>query len=832
MDHSQKVRDAVARLGASIDVKTSLTSRYAATSVPLNINGANDWTTLEWETYFCGNMSAVTVSDLSVYVANTRPREMPECFFNLSSNLVSLSTQGLTIRGVNATFGPLERIAFAAPNLLELDLSSSPLVDQDGHAYLVDWSTVFSSASSLQKLRIFGCSLYGTLPNQLPVDLTSFDVNGNNLNLRIPSTIFSATNFTTDFYFDIAGNRISDEIPSDLFASIPLHSLVRFHLDLSSNLLSGSIPAQLFNGTFTAVREVNINFQGNSDLHGELGPLFEQSNFRSGTLEKLHLYASYCGFSGPFPAAWFDSLNFTSMRDVIIELHRNRLTGSIPTDIWTRAVRFGRDIEPVFTSCVRPYDLCSIRLDFSNNQLSSIIPIGLTRFTPASPTPAFNDFTVNLSGNNLTGSIPAELFINFNWTAASSFSLDLKSNLLSGNLPTTLVNHNFLSNLGQLMLDLRHNPTLAGTIPSTFLQSINPRGTIPTASTMGSSTISLYFSGTKLTGPLEIPDLSDVLHYRPTYLDIESALTNFQSLIVNTSTVRALRLLDLTQNLNLIGTIPNQLFTNSSSLRTLKASGTQLSGVINDLGANVPSFVALDLSGTSIDFCSGNRTLWAPDGLLFCDLSYTSAYMCGVTYPSTCSLATNPETPPTSQCSSNTKPGPEFECLNGIWTATKTINSTTLTIPSGATQIVIQNLTSASIIFQGTGSTLVVNGCASNLTYITIDLTQQDLRKIGSKLNQTLLLSNGNCTNLNAVKVTGRVIESGCRKVKVSRMVADRTLTALFTVDKSGCNRWWIILVSVICVLIIIGVAVGAIIIWYMTNKKLGSSVAKPSVNR
>ena len=142
-----------------------------------------------------------------------------------------------------------------------------------------------------------------------------------------------------------------------------------------------------------------------------------------------------------------------------------------------------------------------------------------------------------------------------------------------------------------------------------------------------------------------------------------------------------------------------------------------------------------------------------------------------------------------------------------------TESTPTLTIPSGAgTVVVVGNLSSSTLIFHGTGSTIHINGSTVNLTIITLELDSNQVKNLGGqKVLQILVNTSGSSSNtdLSLVNVNTKVT-SGCRKVKSEKATFDggKTLGVYLSVDSSGCNTWWIILVSVVVAVIVIAVVI------------------------
>ena len=121
-------------------------------------------------------------------------------------------------------------------------------------------------------------------------------------------------------------------------------------------------------------------------------------------------------------------------------------------------------------------------------------------------------------------------------------------------------------------------------------------------------------------------------------------------------------------------------------------------------------------------------------------------------------------------------------------------------------------MTSSSIVLNDLTSTIEVIGCATNLTQIHIELTKEQVEKLGkSQLYQLLSTLSRNCsTSLDDVNMSVHVRDGGCRKVSVRKVSSDdrSTLSGLFMVDNSSCKTWWIILISVVCGVIVLAILI------------------------
>nr|XP_016466677.1 PREDICTED: probably inactive leucine-rich repeat receptor-like protein kinase At3g28040 [Nicotiana tabacum] len=314
----------------------------------------------------------------------------------------------------------------------------------------------------------------------------------------------------------LQGNQFSGKLPSDIGYCPHLNKL-----DLSENLFTGAIPesVQKLNAlSFLSLSNnmINGDFPQWISNMSSLEYLDFSGNSIEGTLPdsigdlKMLKYLSLSGnkLSGKIPKSMVYCTSLSTIR-----LKENALTGSIPEGL------FGIGLEEA---------------DFSRNELSGSIPPGSGKF--------FESLQVlDLSGNNLTGNIPAEvgLFSKLRY-------LNLSWNNFQSRLPPEV---GYFQNL--TVLDLRYS-ALVGSIPGDICDS-------------GSLGI-LQLDGNSFTGP--IPD----------------EIGNCSSLY----------LLSLSHN-NLSGSIPRSL-SMLRKLKILKLEYNQLSGEIpQDLG-KLENLLAVNIS--------------------------------------------------------------------------------------------------------------------------------------------------------------------------------------------------------------------------------------------
>ena len=726
--------------------RSTIRSKLASSDYSATVVPTNQWSNATFESKFCSEMKSDTQSVTVFYTNYPNIRFLlPDCFFEFA-NVMYISAVGLIVQGTAAFPDPLDRLASGmnANAAANIDLSFSTLIPFESGPYAPDWDQVWNRFPSLTGLSLQGCGLRGTLPTELPLALKTFSIEQNSFSGSISPAIFQ--------------NYISSSDST-------------FNWNFGGNNLSGTIPESLL-APLSGIGAFTLSLENNRF---------------SGTISDHFLALP----SNPLIAA------------VTLRFGNNLITGAIPSDLWGLSRTLTR--------------LVSLSISGASNILSGSIPSGwLSQYA----FPELLSLRIDLSACQLSESIHVGV-IPGSSPVMTSYTLILKNNPL--NTP----------------------------IPSAFLPTV-------LSNSYGTSTPVLYafdFSSCGLTGTLDLPStpssLAGLLQ-----LSLTASFNSLTSFSAGANTLDYLYLLDVADNRALQGSI-DSLFASSSITTRLVTSFTALSGTMPYLSlVDTSKLRHLAMEGMAIDFCSGgsNRTAWGPSTLQTCSLIQTNVFECESLYPKcafsvdapegptpspiavTCSEETRPSLeyecidgawvhqvpvpvpaplfvpiPIATACSNATKPSNQFHCVGGLWVSNTTITIPVLIIPSGASQtIIVGDLESSSIVFNGLGSTLTVTGCAFNLTSITLTLTTDDLKSTDKIVQQLIILVNSNCSNenLNHVAIESRVRGSTCRKVKASKSVSNGQLSGVFTIDSSPCNRWWIILVSVIFGVVIIGLLI------------------------
>ena len=565
---------------------------------------------------------------------------------------------------------------------------------------------------------------------------------------------------------------------------------------ISNTNLEGSLPTTL--PSFINTFEVS-NCPG---ISGTIPPaLF--SNSTATALTKLSFTATNCSLTGSIPSALFHAQLPSSL---IFKVGRNELSGTLASHSFYDYMMVSRN----FT------------LDLSHNQLTGgFYDESLPRIDAASE-PAVQ-ISIDLSHNQLSGQIPYNFFgqkpFGAGMRISDSLTLNLSNNRLNGTLSSLLFTDLFNSSMTSFVLDVSSN-LLNGTLP------ISLRDELPENVTL----VSINLGQNNFSG--ELLDFCQT----SALMTLDFQHNNFEGTIPQQwNNSCGLSFINLDFNPSLIGTLPHGLFNNLHlPSATFSASGTGLNGTMPPFDRQ---FHTLNLDHTGIDFCSTTPTNLNMVAEVECTLMYTFASQCGSKYPGCSTGHGNPIEAPSKPCPPQTRPSLDFTCIDGIWTAYNI--TTTIVIPPGAGIVIVDgNVSSSSIVFNGTSSTLTISGCANNLTSVVVDLTPSDIEKLekSKKVYQSLIvlsgsngtISSSSCILSNSIGINTVAKGSGCKKVRTEKAISSdgKSLGAYFTLDSSGCNRWWIIMVSVVCAVVLVG-TVAAVVGYVLWQKHLQKGYAK-----
>lgn len=187
-----------------------------------------------------------------------------------------------------------------------------------------------------------------------------------------------------------------------------------------------------------------------------------------------------------------------------------------------------------------------------------------------------------------------------------------------------------------------------------------------------------------------------------------------------------------------------------------------------------------------------------------------------------------PNSPPSAACP---PPPPGFVCSpSGYWISNTSVASNGSIIVAVPVVTVNGNLTvtSGSLILTSGAHNITILGCLnlSNGSGIVIDLSQQPGKRGPVQISQA-----DNCSlALNGVPISVKQPKNSCETInaRTTSTSSRSTLNVLFVTDKSGCNKKWIILGSVLAAIIILSVI--GVIIAFVTIKGRNEKLSRASI--
>lgn len=465
--------------------------------------------------------------------------------------------------------------------------------------------------------------------NRFPL-LDQLEIGGAQMTGTLPSSLPSILS-----RFEVPKNSFSGTIPAGLLSNLAFSSPVV--LDLQSD---GTSPSSISAGTYPTPSAIDYDLSDNK-LTGTIpASLFEPlvGHTRYGT---VRFSAASNELAGTIPDFWTNTvLNEPSM--INLDFSDNNLEGTLPSYMNSLAVSsYTLNLSSNKLTGTVPHTLLESSSIFSsyylfldNNQLSGALPSNLSMGSLCS-------ITVSLASNKITGTLPSAFFSK----PQQKLALDLSRNDLTGSIPSDfLYAHTDLGDPIWATLSLSYCG-LSGSIPASIRGNIrfanfdfsynDLSGTIPSIMTVSapSNTLTLNAAHNKLTGRLSFPSLTDAF-----YFHVNVSHNELTELVFESDEVKYITSLDVSYNKNLTGNFSIGLFDTESYLEVLNASHTSLSVEFPDLSRHslVQRLHSLNLSSTNIDFCAGG-SLWSVPTLVSCDLGYVNASKtCISAYPALC----------------------------------------------------------------------------------------------------------------------------------------------------------------------------------------------------
>uniref|UniRef100_A0A8I6XJP1 Leucine-rich repeat-containing N-terminal plant-type domain-containing protein n=1 Tax=Hordeum vulgare subsp. vulgare TaxID=112509 RepID=A0A8I6XJP1_HORVV len=288
----------------------------------------------------------------------------------------------------------LDKNIIAEPHFLRtqqrlevLDLSNNNLSGS-----IPNW--LFTEEATLQVLNLGNNSLTGLLDPiwHTQYSLISIDIHMNHVAGQLPANLSSM--FPVLFVLDFSSNNLFGDIPTSLCDISSMRIL-----DLSNKKLSGEVPACVFTNVGLILKFSNNKLSG---------PIFGGMNNLSNIYE---LCLDGNKFEGTLPH------DLSGQSIGIIDLHDNELSGELHMSFWNMP--------------------SLLALNLAGNHITGKIDQHVCVFKKIR--------LLDLSCNNLTGSVPNSCFIVLNF-------LNLTGNSLSGDVSFPLFNTSSLT-----VLDIRHN---------------------------------------------------------------------------------------------------------------------------------------------------------------------------------------------------------------------------------------------------------------------------------------------------------------------------------------------------------------------------------------
>ena len=799
------------------------------------------WTNDSFARWLCGNLEESSVSPSSLTLIGTYSDTnhgnrfiVPDCLFayvsEMSSNMIldsrlkRLYMSNVIIAGNEARPNPLARLD-SALKLESISLTNVTLLNASGAAADIDWETTFSTLHAIKELEVKN-SHFGpgtTIPPSIPDRIVHFDLSGSytsEANGHAKFALLPMVKKAVDQSWRSDGPLLDFHERDTLATPSDTVSLL-LYAGNSSNIISDAIcnvnvrvvTLNVVSGSFTIPPCTAATYITSLSLTGIEFPVFD---YFPKTMEYLWIQGCV-GYLNPSVSIDLDNalLRFPNLDS--FTLSQCGVISSMPTRVQVSKLNFFNN---AMTGTIVPSF-------FVNSPNLTSFAINVNQITGAFPWYGLGKLvTLSASKNNFTRwpSLDFSLYPDPP-TELNSIYFDNQPYLTEIPGPASWV---YSTKLGTV--DFHANPMLAGRQHPIVVPGVLKN-------------IQNYdITGSGLTGALpELPANSDIsTSIVRQFLFAGNRLTG--TFPVSWSNYTFLNL-DLTDNVGITGTLPQKLFGparleflhdaiyTGSPLSSFVLDGTSLTGPMTfstpDYNADFLSRppILSAVNAFNIDFCSDSVSSMWNATTNNCNLRGTSAYYCQERYnKSNCAFSVppppSPISPPTSPCDFSKRPSEAFICIGTSWTLFGDYEETTLVIPSGGAQVVVVgDVSSTSIVVAGIGSTLTLQtGCVTNLANVTIELSPEELKQLGSTTTQLLVSSRSaaNCSELGSVNLFSKVNGDSCKKVSAKSVVKNGQLSALLSIDSSGCRAWWIILVAVIASVVVLGVAIFVLLVIFV----------------
>ena len=497
-------------------------------AVPTILNLLPSMTNTSFSDALCGLGLNILGVELTV-TGNVGHFVIPDCFYVRSALWTYVSMTNVILNGTSSVLDPLQRLSALTTNLhLDNVRLLNPTTGNPGgnYSYQPNWTSLFSHLPALTQITLTNSSLVGSLPTTLPSLCTVFNVTHNALTGTIPNLLSNAGALLSGLTMDLSQNKLTGSVTSALLTPLKNTLAAQANVLLSGNQLTGTVASDLFSGL---------------EAHAVLNSIVV--DLSNNTL------------TGSIPVALLGPLNaITNLATVAVDLSTNKLTGSLPANLLNVTIPSGL----LSFSC-------------SNNSLSGVLPSPLI----AAQVSNLLSVYVDLSLNQLSGSIPANLFSNFVKTGCLTKNLhfNCSRNHLIGSIPNYWPTFELATALSDLNIDLSVNG-LTGSLPTSLCPV-----TSGTLSQLKTIVWGLYSNG--LTGTIA-------------------------SNLVGTTNAAVTSISALLHNNSITGSLPTTLTTNGNlinlalTLADNDISGSLSSGLLSNLGTGL-QYLTFDVSKNSIE---------------------------------------------------------------------------------------------------------------------------------------------------------------------------------------------------------------------------------------
>ena len=565
-------------------------SNNQLTGIPSTIGNLKNLTNLELNNNYLTEIPSTigNLIDLTNLALNNNHLTGIPSAIGILKKLTNLALNNNYLTGIPSTFGNLKELTYVQLNYNFLSGSISSL---------------FGSLELLQELYLsYNCLTGSIYPFVRNLHIETLDINYNYLTGSIPSSVGNLLNLET---LDVDNNYLTGTIPSAIGNLVHMKYLL-----CTSNFLTGSIPSSIGNLQLLLFINLYVNFLTGSmpSSLGNIPVLYHlqlQNNFLTGSIfssignlkELYYLQLFNNSLTGSIPSSVG---NLISLRFFVVA--NNSFTGSIPSsfgnlkllrffivsnNLLTGSIpsSFGNLTELQYLFLDTNFLTGSIPSSFRNMKSLNLMLLYSNRLIGSlsniiEPSSQIHLKVIQLSDNQLTGSIPAEFFL-----LPGLLIFDVVGNCLSGYIPfPTICKSKTLSNL--VMDGLHTSPFCrqlvfpgSSMISSPYTSQNNLFNKLDPCVFMMTGLQTLHLSGNGLTGSL------------PSNLSISKNLTD----------------LSLSHNI-LTGTIPDSF--QSKRWRRLDLSFNRFSGTLSPSEFNnldVNSIVYLEEN-----WLSGN----IPNGLI------------------------------------------------------------------------------------------------------------------------------------------------------------------------------------------------------------------------